>query len=185
MVSRHTPSCVATWRTESSPEGTTRSGTPCFVCFVGMVGPDWWPGTRGSPPLASSGPCTTGAPNSAGSSGSGGMAGDLLSPASGRDDALWDAAVPSGNAPGTDFEAAGRRFDSCQARHFPTDGDRMNGTAVVLLAALIPGIGCATAAGRPLMLAESDGEQRLHRPPPGALSNLTAPFTIKVDPKTA
>jgi quercetin dioxygenase-like cupin family protein len=32
-----------------------------------------------------------------------------------------------------------------------------------------------------LILQESDGERRLHRPPPGALSNLTALFTLKVD----
>jgi len=34
-----------------------------------------------------------------------------------------------------------------------------------------------------LILGESDGERRLHRPPPGALSNLTAPFILKVDRK--
>jgi quercetin dioxygenase-like cupin family protein len=39
-------------------------------------------------------------------------------------------------------------------------------------------------AGTPseaLILNESDGERRLHRPPPGALSNLSAPFILKVD----
>ncbi len=35
----------------------------------------------------------------------------------------------------------------------------------------------------PLILQASEGERRLHRPPPGSLSNLTAPFTIKVDGK--
>jgi quercetin dioxygenase-like cupin family protein len=39
----------------------------------------------------------------------------------------------------------------------------------------------AVAQSRPLILNESEGERRLHRPPPGALSNLTAPFTLKVD----
>lgn len=34
---------------------------------------------------------------------------------------------------------------------------------------------------RPLMLADGDGERRVHRPPPGGLSNLAAPFIIKVD----
>ena len=34
---------------------------------------------------------------------------------------------------------------------------------------------------RPLVLADSEGERRLHRPPPAALSNLAAPFIIKVD----
>ena len=34
-----------------------------------------------------------------------------------------------------------------------------------------------------LILGESDGERRLHRPPPGALSNLMAPFILKVDRK--
>lgn len=37
------------------------------------------------------------------------------------------------------------------------------------------------AAVRPLILADSEGERRLHRPPPAALSNLAAPFIIKVD----
>lgn len=35
--------------------------------------------------------------------------------------------------------------------------------------------------GGALILKESEGERRVHRPPPGALSNLTAPFVIKVD----
>ena len=34
---------------------------------------------------------------------------------------------------------------------------------------------------RPLILADSEGERRLHRPPPAALSNLAAPFILKVD----
>ncbi len=37
------------------------------------------------------------------------------------------------------------------------------------------------AEARPLILADSEGERRLHRPPPAALSNLAAPFIIKVD----
>ena len=37
------------------------------------------------------------------------------------------------------------------------------------------------ARGEALILQESDGERRLHRPPPGAMSNLTAPFILKVD----
>ena len=35
-----------------------------------------------------------------------------------------------------------------------------------------------------LILGESDGERRLRRPPPGALSNLTAPLILKVDRKS-
>ncbi|GAC1657269.1 MAG: hypothetical protein NVS4B3_23660 [Gemmatimonadaceae bacterium] len=38
-----------------------------------------------------------------------------------------------------------------------------------------------TARPRPLLLQESEGERRVHRPPPAALSSLTAPFIIKVD----
>ena len=34
------------------------------------------------------------------------------------------------------------------------------------------------------ILAASEGEVRVRRPPPGQLSSLTAPFTLKVDPKT-
>lgn len=37
------------------------------------------------------------------------------------------------------------------------------------------------SARQPLLLQDGEGERRLHRPPPGALSNLTAPFIIKVD----
>lgn len=37
------------------------------------------------------------------------------------------------------------------------------------------------ATTRPLVLADSEGERRVHRPPPGSLSNLAAPFIIKVD----
>ncbi|MEO6864391.1 MAG: cupin domain-containing protein [Gemmatimonadaceae bacterium] len=36
-------------------------------------------------------------------------------------------------------------------------------------------------AGQPLLLRDGEGERRVHRPPPGALSNLAAPFVIKVD----
>jgi quercetin dioxygenase-like cupin family protein len=35
--------------------------------------------------------------------------------------------------------------------------------------------------GEPLILREGEGERLIHRPPPGALSNLTAPLIIKVD----
>lgn len=35
--------------------------------------------------------------------------------------------------------------------------------------------------GEPVVLAESAGERRLHRPPPGGMSNLTAPFILKID----
>ena len=41
--------------------------------------------------------------------------------------------------------------------------------------------GAAPARSEALILQESDGERRVHRPPPGALSNLTALFTLKVD----
>ncbi len=37
--------------------------------------------------------------------------------------------------------------------------------------------------GTALILGAAEGERRLHRPPPGALSNLTAPFILKVDKK--
>jgi quercetin dioxygenase-like cupin family protein len=39
----------------------------------------------------------------------------------------------------------------------------------------------APARSEALILQESDGERRLHRLPPGAMSNLTAPFVLKVD----
>ena len=35
-------------------------------------------------------------------------------------------------------------------------------------------------SSRPLILADGEGERRVHRPPPGGLSNLAAPFIIKV-----
>ncbi|HZR10340.1 MAG TPA: cupin domain-containing protein [Myxococcales bacterium] len=59
--------------------------------------------------------------------------------------------------------------------------------ATALLAALAFHLACAgtTARGRPLILAEGEGEHRVHRPPPSALSSLTAPFILKVDPRTA
>jgi len=41
----------------------------------------------------------------------------------------------------------------------------------------------SSSRGEALILNESQGERRLHRPPPGALSNLTAPFILKVDQK--
>jgi len=46
-----------------------------------------------------------------------------------------------------------------------------------------PSIGGSSPAadGRPLLLQDGEGERRVHRPPPGALSNLAAPFVIKVD----
>jgi quercetin dioxygenase-like cupin family protein len=34
---------------------------------------------------------------------------------------------------------------------------------------------------QPLLLQESEGERRVHRPPPATLSNLAAPFIIKLD----
>jgi quercetin dioxygenase-like cupin family protein len=37
------------------------------------------------------------------------------------------------------------------------------------------------ARSEPLVLQASEGERRVHRPPPGALSTLTAPFVFKVD----
>ena len=43
------------------------------------------------------------------------------------------------------------------------------------------GAGTMPARGQPLVLQDSEGERRLHRPPPGALSNLAAPFILKVD----
>jgi quercetin dioxygenase-like cupin family protein len=39
----------------------------------------------------------------------------------------------------------------------------------------------AAAHSAALILDVSEGERRLHRPPPGALSTLTAPFILKVD----
>lgn len=37
------------------------------------------------------------------------------------------------------------------------------------------------ARGEPLILREGEGERLIHRPPPGALSNLTAPLILKLD----
>jgi quercetin dioxygenase-like cupin family protein len=37
------------------------------------------------------------------------------------------------------------------------------------------------ARAEPLLLREGEGERLIHRPPPGALSNLTAPLILKVD----
>src|SRR3954452_21834308 len=39
----------------------------------------------------------------------------------------------------------------------------------------------AAAPSKALILDASEGEHRLHRSPPGALSSLTAPFILKVD----
>jgi quercetin dioxygenase-like cupin family protein len=39
----------------------------------------------------------------------------------------------------------------------------------------------AADTSRPLILRDSEGERRLHRPPPGSMSNLAAPFIMKVD----
>jgi quercetin dioxygenase-like cupin family protein len=39
----------------------------------------------------------------------------------------------------------------------------------------------ASAPAKGLVLQETDGERRIHRPPPSALSNLAAPFVMKVD----
>jgi quercetin dioxygenase-like cupin family protein len=44
-----------------------------------------------------------------------------------------------------------------------------------------PAANDASARSEALILNASDGERRLHRPPPGALSTLTAPFILKVD----
>lgn len=44
-----------------------------------------------------------------------------------------------------------------------------------------PATNVSGTSGEALILDASDGERRLHRPPPGALSNLTAPFILKVD----
>jgi len=46
-----------------------------------------------------------------------------------------------------------------------------------------PANNAAAVSSEPLILNASDGERRLHRPPPGALSNLTAPFILKLDRK--
>lgn len=43
--------------------------------------------------------------------------------------------------------------------------------------------GLSSTRSEALILNESQGERRLHRPPPGSLSNLTAPFILKVDQK--
>lgn len=42
-------------------------------------------------------------------------------------------------------------------------------------------VAAAMPAAQPLLLQDAEGERRVHRPPPGALSNLAAPFIIKVD----
>ncbi len=39
----------------------------------------------------------------------------------------------------------------------------------------------AAPPGTALILAEADGERRLHRPPPSGVSTLAAPFILKVD----
>jgi quercetin dioxygenase-like cupin family protein len=44
-----------------------------------------------------------------------------------------------------------------------------------------PATNVAAAPSKALILEASEGERRLHRSPPGALSNLTAPFILKVD----
>ena len=44
-----------------------------------------------------------------------------------------------------------------------------------------PATNVAAAPSKALILNASEGERRLHRPPPGALSNLTAPFILKID----
>lgn len=63
--------------------------------------------------------------------------------------------------------------------------------AIGLLTALVTTIGWTTnehptgstaaTQSKPLILGASEGERRLHRPPPGSLSSLTAPFILKVD----
>lgn len=44
-------------------------------------------------------------------------------------------------------------------------------------------VAVAPARGVPLILQESEGERRVHRPPPGGMSNLASPFVLKVDRK--
>jgi quercetin dioxygenase-like cupin family protein len=44
-----------------------------------------------------------------------------------------------------------------------------------------PATNAAAAPSKALILDASEGERRLHRPPPGVLSNLTAPFILKID----
>jgi len=44
-----------------------------------------------------------------------------------------------------------------------------------------PATNVAAAPSKALILNASEGERRLHRPPPRALSNLTAPFILKID----
>jgi quercetin dioxygenase-like cupin family protein len=45
----------------------------------------------------------------------------------------------------------------------------------------IPATPAAPDGARPLVLQAAEGERRMHRSPPGALSNLAAPFIFKVD----
>lgn len=44
------------------------------------------------------------------------------------------------------------------------------------------GAAVGSGVGNPMVLQPSDGEPRLRRPPPAALSGIAAPFLIKVDP---
>ena len=46
-------------------------------------------------------------------------------------------------------------------------------------------VGAIPARSQPLILREGEGERLVHRPPPGALSNLTAPLILKVDRRNA
>jgi quercetin dioxygenase-like cupin family protein len=72
------------------------------------------------------------------------------------------------------------------------------GALAVCLASTLPTGGCSNrgansgraaqaagnsvpAAGEPLILREGEGERLIHRPPPSALSSLTAPLILKVD----
>ena len=72
------------------------------------------------------------------------------------------------------------------------------GVLATLLAGIILTAGCSSlrahgehsahvdantvpALGEPLILREGEGERLIHRPPPGALSNLSAPLILKVD----
>lgn len=55
-------------------------------------------------------------------------------------------------------------------------------TAALVLLTYIPDLVAQTRPS-PLVLHAGDGEHRLRRPPPAALSTLAAPFIIKVDPR--
>lgn len=92
-------------------------------------------------------------------------------------------------------EAVRTRSSHRRLDEFRVCAARRLGRGVSLLALLVTVHGCSRSASltrrsaaidgpadaRPLILADSEGERRLHRPPPAALSNLAAPFILKVD----